>query len=745
MSGYTYGGPNGATHGTEDDGGTYGSAPPSTGLPRTRAGSSGWHVEVDHPDGQVLRPAVLDDLQRKPTVNDQTELEIPVERNERWLADALEEADLRAWKDGQRLPVDTLEDVETNPDRVVLHASGGAELDRRVQKDVEVEAADNVMRDLVQTETGYTANVDAPATTQSTETMQDPSTQSEWTGATETSGLSGIPATVTNDTLTAQDACDPRDALDHNDGETVAFITDDKYNDGEAAYFSTDGDYVKFDITVPYTIPGDQVGIKLRDETAGDNDATITHYWDGTKISEASPTGLVFGWDEFGDDAYSSNPGGYQEEIGADLEPGQTYTLRIEVSGSAPTYVVDVGAVVYDQRYSFTFPNPDATENAGGYLSGPEPKPDAVAVQLDAEPTILSVVKGDLTADFDDTSNGQQVGIRNLGGNAFTTAANTQTVSADFADPGDLIQAELTLSRYGTQNAFPTDGINGQTVSSMTLDATLEDIPLVIDEKLEGDLVDVLAQVAGDADYLFEVAWDSSAATMAIEATQPGQRTSSRDTSLADYSTQKIPSNIQFVKVLGAAAETEETFTANVGTAVDLAEDDLVPGSERVTDASGTVYARGDDYELDRLAGTITATSGGGLTDGSDYTINYAFERSGTFETDNYSGALEEELVARVKSATSDRACGLAAKLILDDVSSARLEADVTLPSTVPVDWSLIEAIDLEGVPTDGEALAIYEWQETPQGLQLRLGSRNRREETIQQIRSTLGATSRRV
>lgn len=69
----------------------------------------------------------------------------------------------------------------------------------------------------------------------------------------------------------------------------------------------------------------------------------------------------------------------------------------------------------------------------------------------------------------------------------------------------------------------------------------------------------------------------------------------------------------------------EETFTAALDTAVQLSRTRLQADSALVYDAEGTEYTADEDYEVDAEAGTITALSGGALSDGEDYLIDYSY------------------------------------------------------------------------------------------------------------------------
>jgi len=67
---------------------------------------------------------------------------------------------------------------------------------------------------------------------------------------------------------------------------------------------------------------------------------------------------------------------------------------------------------------------------------------------------------------------------------------------------------------------------------------------------------------------------------------------------------------------------TDEEWVAEPGTAVALANDDLLKGTVTVTDSNGGVRTT---YSVDHAAGTITANLDGTLTDGTKYFVDYEY------------------------------------------------------------------------------------------------------------------------
>lgn len=66
-----------------------------------------------------------------------------------------------------------------------------------------------------------------------------------------------------------------------------------------------------------------------------------------------------------------------------------------------------------------------------------------------------------------------------------------------------------------------------------------------------------------------------------------------------------------------------ETWTSSLGVGVSLDNTAIVQYSERVYDSDGTEYTRDTDYTISYVTGVITATAGQGLSDATNYYIDY--------------------------------------------------------------------------------------------------------------------------
>lgn len=721
----------------------------SLGIDNRPVPARGWYIEIDHPSGTTLKPQILDDVQNRPTLNSKSAAEIPVPRDESWLSAGFEDATLRAWKDGRQLPLDRLDDVEMMPDRTVLHATGGAQLDQRVRADVTTDAAHDFVAGLISEHTDYVVNVDEFAAEPEADELQSISTATEWEQVTEGVDLSSIPFEINGDgRLDLQQTCFTADGFDDTfdtngdltTGTDYSGVSPDSGN-GSAIRLGNN-QYAEYRFTINHRIPEDEVGAHFRRENTGGGTPGTEWILNGQVIdslnSSTSIERLTLTWND-----HASDPVGGDGWQGGALEPGE-HVLRVETDGSGDGYTVIDHVALADNQYQYNFDNTVTTVSGENLLDGPEHYP-VESIELDPAISPLSVVAGELVAVIDDTTNGQAVGIRNGQGQSYQTAQNDSTISTTFDTIGDRIQTRLTLSRYGeVRDETPRYGYQGQTVDSYTLSATLDDTPLLINQAYDGNLEDVLERIAGDVNGIWEVRRDPSTGELAIEWTWPGQRSADRDLDVVDYSTRKVTPNIQKATVYGGAQRIrEEAFVADFDTPVDLDNAEIIRGSEAVSGPNSTSFRRGDDYEINRQAGTITVSSDGDMTDGEEYVIGYEFKTVGEFETDAYSGDAREEFVDTLAGLTTTQACAQAAKIIVDLGSTPRTEADVQFPPSVPEDISLVEALDLEAIP--GDAMAVYNLQDGPDGLSARLGDRDRVQDRLSAIDSRIRAASDRV
>jgi hypothetical protein len=288
------------------------------------------------------------------------------------------------------------------------------------------------------------------------------------------------------------------------------------------------------------------------------------------------------------------------------------------------------------------------------------------------------------------------------------------------------------------------EGFMPQRVESVTVYADLEDTPVLDAQKYDASLADVLNQIAEYGNFVWELQRDTSG--WRIEWTEPGLRTATADASIVDYQvTKDVESKYLKAVVKGAAQPVRsEPFTATHGVWVDLEQSNLVSTTEIVRDpSSGTVFSLGTDYELDRTDGRIKTLSGGSMTDGGGYEIDYQYKVDGSYTADT-AGSSPPTVIRTVPSLASNRACQHAALYLVQRVQEPRWSATVTIPRD-EAGRSLVDDLALEDLPTKGERMVVREIEQTPEQVVLRLGSRQSVGEVISDIQNRVSSVSDRV
>lgn len=704
-----------------------------------RVPSSGWYVEVEHPQrDEPLTPRILDDPEISQQVNGLPTLRIPVPKDDIWQREAFTEQAMRVWKDGRRQPVEQLQRVELAPDRTVLEAVGGVELERGIQTQVDQQPVDEFVREQVGAVTSYALSVDDPAATvtgdvlfQSTEYNSFAELIADALGATEPIGVvagalqplrSSWMATVGNEEL------EGGYTAVSDFGESAPH-----YIDGEAARAS--GATILSAFTADggprYTIPSDRVGIAHHNESVtGSGDI-------GDLLLEV----VVDGERYVVDDVASGTGWTTYEDWGApEIPPDVPVSIEYSI---ADTFEVDCDALVlYDTKYRPEFP---AVESSLEPLAHPSPY-QPITVTTITSTQDRSVTGGELVLDIDDTSGAQAVALSNDDGASWATASNTASITHDFADPelGPSLQARLTLDGYGSRGTSPATDYLPQRVASYTLSADLDDTPLVLDQVYDQSLLSVLTDLADYADALFEVRWDADAERLSLEWTQPGQRDPQDARRLSDWSAAKTTADRpDVIRVEGSAIDETDEVLATLGERSGLAEYNLVSGSEEVRAAdTDTVYERHVDYEIDWIDGSVTPLSSGAISEGETLTVRYRYKpayEAPVGSADEGSGQRKQTI--QLPGLVTERGCGIAARRIASQLDEPLREATVTLPSDEG--WSLVNAIDPEGVPTDGP-LTVQSIETEAGETVLTLGSRGSLGEIVADIQAKLSKTAKR-
>jgi hypothetical protein len=266
----------------------------------------------------------------------------------------------------------------------------------------------------------------------------------------------------------------------------------------------------------------------------------------------------------------------------------------------------------------------------------------------------------------------------------------------------------------------------------------------LIEETFDADISSILTDMAEAAERSWAFVVDDGALT--VRFVENGQRVADFAPEFDSRTREKLGKTYESVTVKGSNEPvSQEPYTASTSF-TSLARENILPGSETVVDpATGTNFARGDDYEINYQPGEIRATSSGSLTVGSDYEINYQYQPRGTF-TQPDAPADPAELVDIVPGVTSERLGEQVAFVIANEVQTPRYAADVTIPDPDPR-FDPTEALPPEvlGLPESASPLEVRgEPQLTEEGLQVRFGTRPAVEESIQRLSRQLGRVSDR-
>ncbi|WP_239524365.1 fibronectin type III domain-containing protein [Halogeometricum borinquense] len=640
-----------------------------------------WHVEVDHPEGQTLTPAVIDDPKPRPKLNGLPKVEIPVSKNEKWLDDAFERAPIRVWKDGKRLPVERLINRSQTPEATRLVARGGEELLKHVEKSVSEQEADDFVRDLLNEETSLTVNVDDPQADVSSDTMMlDADTDSEWQDVLQDNlSASDVPLRIVDGRLeTTKTAVlrqgenpddqfwspDPLESDEFVGGMAARFRNDEEQEDNcdnkddECHNDKKEGQFHEWDITLGHDIPSGSAQLAIRISEQYDSvGPEITFSIDETEIRSVRSENIGQGY-QFPDVRFLTL------EIPGGLTAG-THTIKAEVTTVSSGYIYIDTIGVFDTRYS------DGDGNRltapGGRATTPSTYPDISAETVDA-PSLWQITAGEMQSSWDNTQNEQAVAISNDQGKSWISASNTETVSGQFASGSGQIRARFSLSSYDDGDGI-LERNAGQSVDLFDLFSDLNDTPLLNSQSFDGEIREILNDIAEFGNFIWEVRWDQSTESLAVVFTRPGQREASGDASLVDY-----------------------------------------------------------DYNIDDKAITEKA-------------VVHGTQGQGEYALPSWDGDEALATTQTIPAATSDRLAKSAAMTLVQETSTPLETATVEIEQ-YPAGWNLVEMVSLADLPETAGAMEIYSVEEKNGVISLRLGNRDRIEEVVSRIQRQLEAVS---
>jgi len=720
---------------------------------------TGIHVEVDHPEtGHTWTLNALDDSQYLPQIRGKPTLEavVPASETERWLAADWEgeEPTMRAWEDGQRLPIEELRRVKPSPDGVTLIGEGGSQLDNEIDKEINQEEAWLAARAGVQSNTSYATDFDDPGGSSFEKLLQDVSGESELESFLNTAKKDTDPFEFVDGGVQPLQTCWTVEAEEAAD-QSISALNTDYYSgsspdsgDGQAARFETNGQYIEFTFTNDYKIPDGEFALYFRWGVEGFTTSDVTEVefiLDDTSLGSFATGTNTLQWEDALDGILTggSDPGAI---------PAGTHNVRIEAiaTNTDDQYIDVVAPLDLGTRFgglSYNFDNDVSTNSSGdNFLDGPQWYPDALDIVFADAGTAYNVVGARVAATLTAADGDQAIAVSNDQGSTYKTASNTDSASFSFTDAGGQLRFRATLGRTGSQDVTPATGITPHRLDGYELYGDLEDSPVAQARRYTTSVLDYLNALARYSNSIWELQWDESAGKISVEWTRPGQRTATSDEALVDYQFDKDLRVYKAASVAGASRpRAPEAITADHGTAVSLSQDDVVTSSETVTDPStGEEFVVDVDYRMDYGAGEITTLASGSITDGQTVDVQYRYEPVATYEADDYDPAMHRKLPQKkINAITTEREAQQAALTIVQDLDESLVQASVTL-SRSDAGRSLIDDLLLERLPTD-RRMEIQSIEHGAGQVILQLGSRRQVEEVISDIKSRLGETAQRA
>ena len=685
--------------------------------------SGTWSVTITDNNNTTHSPAIVTprDLnlpQRIPAANGRPRLEIGVPREPdsndepKWFDSKFEEADISVSLDGTDQPYSTLISVSDRPAAgvAVLTAEGGDELDNRIQKSFGTIPTHEAASQVISDGTSYDTDVPTPSTTSETVLVQD----------TPNNVFAGDVEPIPEDNpayVTEFDRLSAHQTLHFHDPSTT---------------LSAVGDTISFTADLGYSIPADRVGLAiLTDATAAPVGYELAV--DGTVIGEQRP---------------GEDPGGvtWLRYTGSDdrLAAGShtveiTVTAERDAAGSTLSSMSPSGVALYDDGYSYDWDT--------ALVNGPQLYPANVDVPL-KEPLVTRAVTGLRFRGY--WANNQPGGQILSNGVELGEVAGAFPNLVDFDERGPVADVTVRLQRYGSDsNETPESGLEVTELTGWRLYADLEDMPLIVDEQFEGRVGQVLTEMTDTlrGDFVWAYDTDSNGDSV-VRFVRTGSRSNS-ESNLEDYSvTKQFDAVLDEITVLGGPVSVDgERFRADYGTAVDLNRDNVVEGSETVSDpdADGdVVYERDTHYTIDYADGTITALADppgptSPIPDGARLTVAYEYQPRATAVRDGATDPKRSETVDSLPLRT-DGACRLAAKQLLDAVASPTYDASAEIRGNTT--YSVVAELSSAALPV-AAGLETTDITATPGGTSVRLEARQSLDDAVSEIRDRIESVAR--
>jgi len=368
-------------------------------------------------------------------------------------------------------------------------------------------------------------------------------------------------------------------------------VSDSPASNDEVKTFFDSTHSATYSFTVDYTIPSENVAVGFRARNPEDPDD------DGT--FEGAIIDLTIAGDDLGpvrgdepNDNYS-----WQQETGySGGDISGSIDVTFDVSSAAPsgasTYIDAV--FLYDDRFSYTFDN---TTDSNGYLSGPELYPTTQSIQTSDASTQFNIQSLTISSTWNDTSNGQAIGLSNDGGANFTTNNNTENATVNFPDGGRTAKIKFTLDGFGSRTtATPTERFDGQEIDLYDLDGDLDDLVVIDELTLTNNHFGNLQQLHQYGNFLWVIEHDSSdVSNLTVTSFQEGDETRSTPSAYDDPidKTSSVDATNYYNKLfLRGAQQSDGSYPTSV-----------VEDTDEINDVGETIEATVKDPKITTDAG----------------------------------------------------------------------------------------------------------------------------------------------
>ncbi|MEZ3163264.1 fibronectin type III domain-containing protein [Halorubrum sp. RMP-47] len=680
------------------------------GLSRRRIPASGWYVEIETDAGEVLRPSsILDSSRPDPRVNDVPRVRVDVPAADRWRRPEIERATMRVWKDGDRLPIDRVDEVEQSPETVKLVGRGGTALDEVVSYDVdELTDTDDFIRTIL-SDAGIPHDVDDPASDvrDDVSVLTAPGISELVDAFTNVDGTTGntipIQANADAGALEVQQTVWTRSA---RFASTINAPIDDAdppsgtYWQDRAFRLESPGDRIAWTFESTWKWDAADLAAYIRAHTPTGEHPEFEVRVDGTTVDvffeNAIPSASDPSWIDF-------PPNGPQFD-GVTIEGLTTVEIEVTSSGSG-ALLVDGGGL--DSQFESV--GWGSSVDSDGNISGPPRYPSAVDLVTKDVGTIEQVVGGSLDVELNYTVNGQALAVSNDGGDSYQTASNTESLTAPFASGSTQLRARVTLSRYDDGGENPLTGNAGQSISNLSLAASVDDTPFIESEAFEDTIANLLMTFAERQRFIWEQQPSPPGGDVdapgTVVVSQVGHREATTDEAVSDFTVATDVSElVETVIVYGPSRQVRDNRVVLSGLSyVGVGDGYLKPGSVRVyqpvSDGADTVYEEGSDYTVLPNEGAIRRVSGSAIADGEEVALDYETKRRSEYtvpDADGTGDTIRETATNAVTQQALDQAALFAAK----ELSDPQYEAEVELVTT-DIGFNLVDALGTVDVPTD--------------------------------------------